>query len=349
MAFQRPSLAELIARTTADLVSRLTLAGEPLRRAFVRVLAKVWSGVAHGLHGHLDWAARQFFAAEADESELIKHGGEIGVARIGAEFAEGPYTFTGSNGTEVPAGTRLQRSDGVEYLTLALVTIAGGTATATVRAVVAADLANAASGTQLLLVSPIAGVQTAGVVAAGGLVDGRDLEAVESWRARILDRKRRPPQGGADADYQRWTQEVVGSTRVWVLRHWMGLGTLGVMFVVDGEVQIIPDAPTLAEVQAYIDERRPVTAEVFVFAPTPVTVNFEIALQPNTVAVQGAVEAELDDLLRRIEPSSTTQLSQFSEAIAIAAGEISHVLQLPAAPLVLANNQVPVLGTITWL
>jgi uncharacterized phage protein gp47/JayE len=351
MSFARPTLLELIARTTDDLVSRLSLISPLLRRAFTRVLAKVWSGAVHELHGHLDWNARQLFAVSADDTELDKHGRDYGIPRLAAAFAAGGVTFTGTNGTAIPAGTRWQRSDGLLFDTQALATIALGTATATIKAVAYGDSSNTEVGVVLTLVSPIAGLSSSATVSGGGITGGADPETNENYRERILERKRNTPQGGAKNDYIAWAKEVAGVTRVWVFPQWDGPGTVGVAFVLDGEVDIIPDGGKVAEVQAYIDDpgRRPVTATVITFAPTPLAVDFTIAVLPNTTAVKDAVTAQLVDFLRREgEPGVTLKLSNLDEAISIATGETSHVMTAPAADVVASSSQIPVMGTITW-
>ncbi|WP_431477840.1 baseplate J/gp47 family protein [Massilia eburnea] len=52
-------------------------------------------------------------------------------------------------------------------------------------------------------------------------------------------------------------------------------------------------------VQAYIDARRPVTAELYVVAPVAAPVPFQIQLTPGSASVKAAVEAELRDLILR--------------------------------------------------
>lgn len=349
MAFQRPTLNEIIERTFADLTSRLALQGALLRRSVVGVLARVLAGASHMLHGHLEWIARQAIPDTADEW-LPRWAAIWGITRKDAEFAEGSVTFTGTiGGTVIPAGTVLRRSDGVEYTTQADATIAGGTATATVKASEAGSAGNADAGTTLTLVFPIAGVGSSATVAAGGLTNGSDVESDDDLRARLLARIQQPPHGGAAFDYEQWALEVPGVTRAWVYPLHLGPGTVGVTFVRDDDASIIPDAAEVAAVQAHIDQKRPVTADVYVFAPVADPLNFTIQLNPDTAAVRAAVEAELRDLiLREAEPGGTLYLSRIREAISVAAGEFDHVLVSPAADVVSATGHIATFGGITW-
>ena len=104
-----------------------------------------------------------------------------------------------------------------------------------------------------------------------------------------------------------------------------------------------------AAVQDYIDERRPVTAQVTVLAPVAVPLALTIALTPDTTAVRAAVTAELQDLLRRdAKPGGTILISRIREAISVSAGEQNHVLTVPSVDVTHAAGEMPTLGTITW-
>lgn len=350
MAFSRPTLQEIITRVQADLVSRLSLAGPVLRRSVVYVVSRVIAGASHLLHGHLEWNARQILPDQSEAEFLTRAANLYGIARIAAAYAGGDVTFTGTDGATIPAGTLLQRADGTEYETDADGTIAAGSATVGVTAVVAGADGNADAGTALSMVSPIASVNASATVAAGGISGGTDAETDDALRVRLLERLRDPPHGGSDSDYVRWAKEVAGVTRVWVSPLELGLGTVVVRFVRDGDADIIPDAAEVAAVQDYIDERRPVTADVSVAAPVAVPLDFTISVVPDTAVVRAAVEANLEDLLtREAEPGGEILLSHIREAISVAAGESDHVLSDPVADVQANTGEIFVMGTVTWV
>lgn len=349
MPFLRPSLPEIRTRIEADVASRLGL-GALLRRGVLKVLAAVQAGASHMLHGHLDWNARQLMVDTAELEHLDRWAGIWGVTRKPAAFAEGSVILDGSDGAEIPAGTLLQRADGVRYAVDEDAEISAGIATVTVTAVLAGAAGNEADDVELTLVSPIAGVQTTAVIAGGGLADGADSESDEELRARVLARIQQPPHGGAAGDYEAWTLEVTGVTRVWVRPEWTGIGTVGVLFVLDNDPSsIFPPIEKVQEVEDYLAERRPVTADVVVVAPTPKNLNPTITLSPNTADVRAAVEASIESLLRReAVPGGTLLVSRLREAVSVAAGESDHVLVTPAADVVSAAHELLVLGTPTW-
>lgn len=351
MPFNRPALSEIIQRSKTDLEGRLNDGKTALRRSVLAVIARTIAGASHLLHGHLDWVYRQAFADLADEDNLVRWGAIFGVERKAAEFAEGPYEFTGTNGTSIPALTQVQRSDGLIYETDAEVIISAGIAIANIVALTAGANGNADTGVTMNLVSPITGVDSEGSVQAPGISGGADEESIDDLRARVLSRIRQPPQGGNENDFVQWALEVPGVTRAWVYPLLLGAGTVGILFVRDNDTpSIIPDAGEIQDVQDYIDERRPVTANVTVLAPTEDPLNFTIQLTPNTAEVRAAVEEELKDFLsRESEPGGTLLLSQINEAISIADGEMDHILTVPNANVVAASGQLKTFGVVTWL
>ncbi len=354
MPFQRPTLQQLIARGQADAESRLPGTDPRLAQSFLGALLRAQAGATHGLYGALDHLSRQVLPTTAETDILDEHARWWGVARNPAAAATGTVTFAGTNGVTIPAGTAVQRADGTEYTTDAAGEIAAGSADIAVTASAGGQAGNADAGTALSLVSPIAGVQSSATVAAGGLTGGTDIETDAALRERLRLRVQNQPQGGAKTDYETWALEVAGVTRVWVLPGWLGIGTVGVAFVRDDDDDPIPDAAEVTAVQDYIDDRRPVTADVTVFAPTAAAVAMTISLAPNTAAVQAAVQAELSDLIRReaaVEDgtgSGTILVSHIREAISLADGETDHDLVTPAADVALNSGEIAVLGTITW-
>lgn len=348
MPYSRPTLAELVNRVRSDVISRLTQ-DEVLRRADAEVYARVLAGVTHGLYGFIDWLSRQVIYDTA-EGEILERWASIwGVIRKPAAAATGTVTLTGLTGAVVPAGSPLQALDGVQYLTVAEVTFTTTSAVVSVAASVPAAASNRATGQTLTLVNPVAGVQPAGLASA--LVGGADEETDDALRARLIDRIQTPPHGGSSADYRAWALEVPGVTRAWCYPLELGPGTVTVRFMRDDDSgSAIPDAGEVAAVQTYINNLRPVTAQVTVVAPVAAPLNFTMSVLPNTAAVKAAVAAELADLIRReAEPGGTLLLSHIRAAISAAAGENNYVMTVPSADVVSPVGTITTLGTITWV
>lgn len=350
MPFLRPTLDEIKNRVKTDIETRLTT-GKLLYNSILNILGIALAGASHGLHGYIAWAARQLFPDTAEAEYLERWAGIWGITRKAASFATGNVNLTGTNATVVPSGVELQRQDGQKFITTTGGTITGGVLVVAVTASNAGVLGNTDAGTTLTFTTPLAGVNADAVVATGGIAAGAEIENDTSLLDRLLTRIQKPPQGGADYDYVKWALEVAGVTRAFCYPMQFGLGTVGVAILADDD----PDGPTapaplLDDVQDHIDFVRPVTADVTVWTPDPVELNFTIDLNPDSAATRLSVEASLRDLLRReAEPGKTILLSKIREAVSTAAGENDNAVTVPAANFTVEDNEIAVFGTITWL
>lgn len=351
MPFNQSTPSEILNRIETELNATIPGSDSRLKWSVESVIARVVAMASHEMLSYISWAIKQLFVmtAEAEYLENI-HGGQWGIIRKPATTATGDITITGFNGYTVPAGTIFRRADDVEYNLDADVTIASGTGTGTLTALVAGVAGNAVSGVKVSLVSPVPGIQSDALVSTDGLSGGTDIEGDDSYRDRILSRIQDPPHGGSRSDYKAWARAVSGVTRAWVYPLQYGLGTVGVTFVMDDKPgTIIPSIGEVNTVQNYIEDRREVTADVTVFAPTAVPVNIQINLKPNTVAIQNAVRAEIEDFFHReSEPGGTLYISRLNEAISTATGEFDHVLVAPSANIVRSFGEISTVGTFTW-
>lgn len=326
------------------------------------VTAKVIALVGQGLELRRAWLVRQLFASTADRLWLIRHGFELGLTLDPAAPALGSGTGASTATTPIPAGLQYARADGVVFNVLSPAAPSGGTVSFDLEADSPGAISNTEAGTSLALLDPAdapAGAPLALTVDmasdGAGLSGGADEEDIEAFRARVLFRKRNPPQGGSAADYAEWVQAAVPTaTRVFVDSYQNDARAVWVQFLVSDQPYGIPTAGQIAAAQAYVSDpiRRPVTARVSVTAPAAAPVAVVIAnLQPLTAAVVASVEAEIvATFTDRAEPGTPSapflfSASWISEAIARATGEDSHDLVSPG-DLVFTAGQLPVLGSI---
>lgn len=354
MPYNRQTPQQLLQSIKADIDALLDGADARLRRSPEDVLAKMMVMAVYDVYGYLNWIFKQIHPKTADQDVLENnHAALRRIARKQAAVAIGQVTFTGAAGSVIPAGSTVQRGDRVEYTLDHDAFIATGqtTVTASVTAVIAGASGNGAAGIKMNLTTPIAGVQSSATVAVGGLYGGANIESDEELRKRVLQVWGQPPQGGADHDYERWALEVAGVTRAWVYRAQQGYGTVSIIVVMDNKPDtIIPTEEETALVKNYIEPRRTASAKgLYVIAPTPVSIDFNIKLSPNTPAVQAAVRAELADFFRReSEPGMMLYRSRINEAISAAAGEFDHELVAPAANIARGFGELSMLGDVTF-
>ncbi|TKV19531.1 baseplate J/gp47 family protein [Citrobacter sp. wls613] len=349
--FTRPTLPQLITAVRSDILTRLaadtSLAA--LRRNDAEVYGRVQAAAVHTVYGYIDYLARNLLPDLADEDWLTRHANMKRCPRKSATAATGFVRWSVANaGITIPAGVTIQRDDLVSFTTTAAATSAGGVLRIPVACDAAGKAGNTDDGLAMRLVSPVTGLTSAGV--ADSIQGGADVEDLEVWRARVIERCYWTPQGGADGDYEVWAKEVAGITRAWTYRHWSGRGTVGVMVANSDLINPIPDAATVAAVKTHIEPLAPVAgADIYVFAPTPHVVNFQIRLNPDTSETRYAVEAELRSMmLRDGGPESILKPSRISEAISIATGEYSHTLVSPSADITIGKGEVGVVGAISW-
>lgn len=344
MPFETPNLPTLVSRTAADLAS------DALRKSDAQVLARALSGAAYGLYGYIDWVAKQILPDTADESTLERQAFlRLETPRIPAKAATGSASFQAAAGAVLDANQVIQSSDGRQYRVAAAVTTTAGGNVATLEAVEGGVLGNTDAGLLLTLVQPVAGVAEAFTVLAPGITGGTDRETIESLRSRVIRSYKVIPHGGDADDYVTWALECAGVTRAWTVKNYMGPGTVGVFFVRDGDAVIIPDANEIAVVQAYLQSKAPVTAEVYALAPVLKAINYVIHLTPDTTTVRQAVAAELADLhAREAGLGRTLLLSHIREAVSGAQGEQDNVVVAPTTDVTANANQLLTVGNITW-
>ena len=354
MAWTRPTLSELISRVESDLSTKFFGTAATLRRSVLKVLARVWAGVVYPLHLYLSWIYDQAFAHLAVGDQLDRHGQEIGVFRKPATFANGLVLFTGTSGTVIPQGTLIQTVSGrVEYQTTQDVTLAG-IAFVSVTAIVAGSTGNQESGALLELVSPIVGVDTARTF--GTISEGVEIEGDEEYRARILYKKRNPPQGGADADYVIWATSVSPVTDCWVFPQYPEANSVTLRVA---NYNATPPVLSPSEVQDVVDyvtdrARKPVTADVRVASVQVSAIVVRAQIRPSNTTTMAAADTELRDLFSARAksqgepgtPGTIIARSQVQNTISSATGvtgaTITEILQdgVVVTDITLTINQV---------
>lgn len=360
MSFARPTLTDLRQQSRDDFTAEIPGADGRLNQTNLRVIGDVLAAMVHGLYGYLDFIVQQTIPDTAEAQYLERWSAFWGITRKAATKATGNITFTGQDGSSIPTDALVATAAGDQFKVTAGVTLSSGSAVASVTAVVAGAAGNLDASTSVSLVTALAGVDGTALVTSDAIVGGADEEADASLRARMLTRIKEPPHGGAKADYVTWAREVAGVTRAWAYPGEQGIGTVTVRFMMDTvqsanagipQGDAAPDyTGDLKTVFDHIDPLRPVTADVYVAAPTAVDLDITIQdLTTDTPETRAAIEAEIASmLLRQAEPGSTIRLSNIYEAISLATGERYHTITSPAGDKAHAIGEIAVPGAITY-
>lgn len=359
MPFTKPTLVAIANRMKTDLQSKIPEAGTWLRNSLMDIFTTTVAGSHYLMYDFLEWCKKQLFITTAESEYLELQGNEYGILRNYGVKATGTITMTGTVGVTVPSGTEIQSSLGQLYVTNSAGTFVSTSMNVDVTAVEVGSEYNQIAGSGLSFVSPIAGVNT-DVTTSLGLTGGTDVESDESYRDRILTRKKQPPHGGTESDYVSWSKEVPGVTRAWSFPQLYGPGTIGVAFVRDGDDPIIPTPADIETVREYIvghiDSSTgktvgcPVTAEpgLIMIDLEALTVDFSIKVSPYNSTVTASIIEQLEELMyERGGPGQEITISQMYEAITGAVGEEKSEIVSPASNVTANYKQIPILGTVT--
>jgi uncharacterized phage protein gp47/JayE len=357
-AFNPPALAALIDDIDGDIETSLPGADARLPRSVLAALARAKGGVANEEYYKLLFVYRQLFPQTAARDALLRHGELKGVFPKLASAAGVAVAFTGNDGNTALIGTVFKRADGAQFSLDAAATIVAGVAAGTVTALVPGSIGNTGAGSKLSFVAPVPGIQSTVTVGAA-IATGFDAETIDAFRGRVIAAWQKPPQGGDLDDYVAFAKEVAGVTRAWAFKNWMGVGTIGVTFVEDDNpAGIIPIVGDVAAVQAHIDDERKVTADVIVFAPTPLPLTPTIRISPDTADNRGAVITSIKALIAAeaipggsISASGVFYYSRIEEAVETSPGIVDSEFTIPApgTNVAIAPGELLQLGAVTWI
>ncbi|WP_336331650.1 baseplate J/gp47 family protein [Pseudomonas putida] len=299
-----------------------------------------------GLYQHQAWLYRQIFPDTADEAELLHHAGNRNIRQRSAVAATGTVQLSGTSGITLSAGSVLKHvASGALLNTTAVAKLdASGAAPVSVVAQAVGVSMNGLSG-PVMLTSPPLGIDAMAAINVP-LAGGSDIESPASVLVRLLELLRNPPAGGADYDYKRWALEVDGVASATVLPKRRGPNTVDV--VITGE-NGAPSDLVIAACAARIEEVRPVTAEVFVYAPLirtlNATANIELVSGYKLADVQKAAQAAYNEELRALEPNVGFKRNRIGTILGNLAGVADYNVLTPTANV----TPTDVANAIGWI
>lgn len=358
MAWNTPSASDISALLRGALRRYLPGTDALVWPNNLTAIFKTFASGLYDMHLRAAWLYDQIFASTATVEHLEKrHAADYGIFRRPPARAVGNLSFIGVPDTIYPAGIRFLIGSNIYISSSDVRCNLDATVTFPVHSEKPGLAQNVAADQDVSRADPalFAGLATTGIVAHGGLGGGADIESDDALRDRVLDRKRRPPQGGAVSDYERFALEIPGVVKAWAWSFANGPGTIGLWFLFDGRTNLIPSISDVAVVQETIEARRLIRAEFVASAPIPTPIDITISgLGADTTETRSAIAASLTSMLfDRGRPGVAAEAfvlsrSWISEAISLAIGEDRHILSSPLADVVLTDGQYPVLGTISY-
>ncbi len=296
-----------------------------LPKSFTRVLAKVLAGVFILLYKYAGFMFLQWFVTTASMAETNVNGRLIRpLVEWGRLIGEGDpdqatqaellvdvtvQTQVGS----LPSGSQLINVDtGVTYVTIGAVLLNAAVVQVTVRAVAdqqdgggAGVIGNMEVGQTLDFASPLANVART-VTVDSQVTTGANAESETAYRARVLGRFQRRPQGGAYSDYRVWGLGVAGIIGIYPYTGEPGVVDVYAEATVasSGSPDGIPTGAQLTAVDEAIQfddaglaSGRPVGAFVNVQAITRTAFDVEVTglSVPDATAAESAITSALTD------------------------------------------------------
>lgn len=381
MPFKRKTLSELREENRQFMQAELKSVGALLRFGNLKVIADMDAGMSHLHYAYLDYIALQTNPFTATDEWLAGWMALKQIYRKAATAANSSSVeATGTAGARLPEGTVLNRSDGYQYVTDSeLIINAGGKGTTSITAVLpdpaddstgGGSDGNADAGTILTLDTNVSGVDNS-LTLIEPATGGADIEDTETFRQRGLQAYQNPPQGGSDADYEKWALAVSGVTRAWIKRRGMGVGSVVIYIMCDGNDTTNNGFPTGTDgissledwgaikatgdqgrVADYIYPLQADTAIIYVCSPIKKIVNFTISGIPD--ATSDTVQAIKDAISLLFfengnpDGSGKIYLSDINGALSQVEGATGYVLESPAQNITLETGELPLLGEVTF-
>ncbi|ADH63804.1 Baseplate J family protein [Allomeiothermus silvanus DSM 9946] len=285
---------------------------------------------------YLDLLARSAYALERKQATFARQ-----TFRLTAAPGFGPYSIQ-------PAQLWAGNAAGLRFNNTAGGTLPlGGTLDLEFKAESPGAAYNLPLNTGTLLFTPLPGVTVSNI----GVVEAAiDRETDAAFRTRCRLRWAEIGLGATRAAYESWALASTPSiTKVRILdNNPRGQGTVDV--VVWGEGGL--GAGAVAQVNSYIQQRKPLTSNVEVYAATQVSIGVTATIRLRAgflAAVQAAVASRLADFQRGLAIGATVYRSALIEALFVP-NVVDVALSAPAADTSLGPTQVATFTlTPTWL
>lgn len=230
MAFENKTVEDINELIVTGLESELSTTFRLLPKSFIRVLAKVFSGVFITLYKQQAWIFLQLFVDTATFEEievlgkrlrpLVLWGELVGVGAPGeaTQWAGTTIVTVTSIDTYLPKGTQLKNAaTGKIYITTEAKLLSNASETVSVKCTEAGTAGNLSSGDILVTVSPLSMIDRNCTVAST-TIEATDSENEDTYRNRVRNRWRVQPQGGSLADYRKWAGEVDGVLNTYIYK-----------------------------------------------------------------------------------------------------------------------------------
>ena len=250
------------------------------------------------LYNKISVLEQNAFALTAIGEHLDRKVAEQGITRNLATYAKGVLRITGTPGSVVLQGAKAA-TDSMLYAVDETAEIPD-TGTVDVAATCIIEGSNGNTAADTITRFPVTLPGLVAVTNPAAFTGGYDAESDADLLERYLGKVSRPNVSGNRYHYIEWAKEVPGVGDVQVIPLWNGPGTVKVV-IVDADGQPA-GAELIAAVQSYIDECRPIGADVTVESAAAKVVNISACIDTEvsdfnalTVRISDSISAYLAD------------------------------------------------------
>lgn len=331
-----------------DFISSFKNAITPLKKSFFEQLSNTLSATFQLQYIYLDRIINDSFLTTCTKDRVINYFAPLkNITRKDATLAKGTVRFTGVESTLIPSETTLTYNE-LEYVTTEDGTIASGYADILCESVETGTLNNTLTNIDIFLSSPIIGIDNK-AISIDGFSGAIDEETIESVRTRTKQKFASPTSIDNDNFYKSLANEVPNVKASFISSIKNGVGTFGITILTFSNDGIAVQADIDEVEQYFIDnDAVPTYVEAEYFLPVITSQDFQIQLAVNTTENQESLSQAIRDYLYLTQKPNTTYYFA-SLAKFIQANGARLVDPLTTDSVVLADNEILDLGTITWI
>lgn len=337
-----------------EMLSVFSEASGYLPHASCDLSARLYAAAAQiqGLYLQAQWLLDQSFPQTAKGEYLEQHAQLRGLSRGIATCAAGMLRFgvstaIGSDLT-IKSGTVCMTAGGVRFATTDDAVLKSGALYVDVPAMALepGKQGNVPAGAVTIMAAMPVGVKACTNPEA--FSGGDDAEDDEALRRRLLDSYRRLPNGANAAYYEQTALSCTGVAAAVAVGRPRGVGSVDLYVATDAG---IPDETLLAEVNAHLQEKREISVDLRVLAPTPKAVNITASIQPAAGFTFAEAYADADAALRAaftgIMLGKSVTLAYLGNLLYDLDSIQNYRFSAPSADLAGSPTVLPCLGTVT--
>lgn len=279
----------------ASVLAELSGMADTREGSYLDTVLGPWALQAYKCAQMIPWIMELAFPGESSGEFIDLRAADFGLVRTPGVKATAQLQFTARAGAvpEIPEGTMVVTTDGLQFETTAAAVFVGQTALVPAQAVGIGQAYNVDAGSLIYMVKTIAGVES--VTNPDDAAGGADAETDTSLLARYKAYMRKAIVTGNAAYYEDLALRVSGVGKAYCVPLWAGPGTARV--VIAGPNKEALDSATMERARAQMETGRLIGCALTVDSVRELTVNVAATI---TLAADATADDVAADLTLRL-------------------------------------------------